>query len=259
MKESVVERSGSRIRLLRGGDGPPLLYLHGSGDGGAWLPPHDRLATRFDVIRPDLPGYNGSDPRSDARTVPGQAEAMWALLDQLGVADVRLVGSSLGGWVAAEMATALPARVTHLILLSPAGLPHPPNTSIDQFSMSDDELLEATYHQPQWRQQMRSRVAELKDDPVAAARLARNATTTEALGRHPYFSDPTLMSRLPGVTARTVVVCGAEDGLIPVECSQAYASSIPGARLVVLDDTGHLPLVERTDETLDLILPFLAT
>ena len=70
MTESTLDVRGTRIRLLRGGDGPPLLYLHGSGDSGVWQPVLDELARDFDVIRPDHPGYGFSDEAKRRRHRP---------------------------------------------------------------------------------------------------------------------------------------------------------------------------------------------
>jgi pimeloyl-ACP methyl ester carboxylesterase len=256
-RESTVRVGGSAIRLLAAGDGDPLLYLHGSGDGGTWLPAHSELAASYSVFRPDLPGYNGSEAGT-VESIADLAARIWDLADELSLASLRIAGSSLGGWVAAEMATSRPERVSHLVLLDAVGLRPAGGNPVDQFAMSGDEAMRAIYHSPELRARLGAAAAERAKDPAAAARMAANGAMTERLGRDPYFHDPTLRDRLPAVSARTLILWGEDDGLVPLECGRLYQQAIPDARLETIAECGHLPLVERTRESLDLIIPFLA-
>lgn len=252
--ESAVVVRGCRVRLLRAGSGAPLLYLHGSGDLGGWLSAHAAWADSYTVWRPDLPGFNHSERRDDVGSVSDLAFRMWDLVDELGIGDVRLVGSSLGGWLAADMATIEPARVSHLVLLDAAGLRPDGGHGVDMFVLSPAEILARTYHSPP-----PANDADGGDDPDQVLLALRNRAATAKLAWNPYFHDVRLSDRLHRVRAKTIVVWGQQDELIPVECGRRYAELIPGARLHTVADCGHLPLLERTDEVLDVVAPFLAS
>jgi pimeloyl-ACP methyl ester carboxylesterase len=259
VSDSTVTLAGARVHLLSKGSGSPLLYIHGSGDVGAWLPAQDELAEHYAVYRPDLPGYNGSERRADINSVADMAAAVWALLDEVFVGQVRIIGSSLGGWVAAEMAAGTPGRVSHLVLLDAVGVEPAGGFPVDQFTMSGPEIVQAVYHSDDLRATVGAETAERLKNPAAAERMAGNASMTRLLGEHPYFHDPSLPERLSGVEAKTLIVWGADDGLVPVACGRRYEELIPDARLVVLADCGHLPLVEQPAAALAEIVPFLAS
>lgn len=258
MNEKTIGFRGSPVRLLSSGTGEPLLYLHGSGDSGDWLPAHTELAESYTVYRPDLAGFNGSARRDDVTSVAELAEWVWGLADELALGDVRIVGSSLGGWVAAQLATTQPSRVSHLVLFDAVGLLPPGGPLVDQFSMTPAELVEAVYFSDSLRQKVSAAAAGRRKDPVVAARMAGNAEMTRTLGEHPYFHDPSLADRLADVTAKTMIVWGEDDGLVPTSVGRLYEELIHGASLHVMAGCGHLPLIEREKDTLHLIVPFLA-
>jgi pimeloyl-ACP methyl ester carboxylesterase len=257
--ESTVEVRGSRVRLLTAGTGDPVLYLHGSGDLGGWLPAHSALAADYTVIRPDLPGFNHSEPRKDVGTISDLAFRIWDLVDELGLETLRVVGSSLGGWLAADLATIEPSRISHLVLVDAAGLRPAGGHGVDMFVLSPAEILARTYHSQQMRDQMVAAAGERENDPDAFLLMLRNRAATAKLAWNPYFHDVRLPDRLHRVRARTLAVWGAEDQLVPVECGQRYAELIPDARLHTIAGCGHLPQLERTEEFLAAVTPFLAS
>ena len=111
-----------RIRLMRGGAGRPLLFLHGAGGAGIWLPCMARLAQKFDVIAPEHPGFGASDTPDWLDTIADLANFYLDFLDQLDLRGVHLVGSSLGGWIAAELAVRNTSRLASLTLVGAAGI-----------------------------------------------------------------------------------------------------------------------------------------
>ncbi len=257
--ESTLTVRGTQVRLLTGGTGDPVLYLHGSGDLGAWLPAHERLAADYSVYRPDLPGFNHSQPREDIGNVHDAAYSIWNLVDELGLDTIRVVGSSLGGWVADDLATIEPARISHLVLIDAAGLRPANGFPVDMFVLSPAEILDLTYHDEQKRTAAVAYATEREDDPDNFLLMLRNRAATAKLGWNPYMHDVRLPSRLHRVKAKTLVLWGREDKLVPLECGEKYAELIPGAQLKVIDGCGHLPLLERSDDALDAVVPFLAS
>lgn len=242
-----VQVGASDLSLLEYGAGPALLYLHGSGDRGGLLPVHQDLGAHLRVLRPDLPGFGESDDLPPGARVHDVALLMAGLLDELGIEQAIVFGSSLGGWVAADLAASRPGLVGRLLLVAPAGLRPPGGPIADQFAMSPDELAAATFHDPALRAQARA------GGQVDQRQLA----STRALGAEPYFHDPGLGPRLAAVSAPTLVVWGADDGLQPATLAPVWQQAIPTATAVVLPDCGHLPHVERRTDFLDLALPFL--
>lgn len=256
--ESTVTVRGRTIRLLTAGSGAPVLYLHGTGDLGEWTPALSDLAGSFRVLRPDLPGFNHSQPRADVRSVHDLAYRTWDLIDALGLDSVRVIGSSLGGWLAADLATVEPARVSHLVLIGAAGLRPPAGFGVDVFVLSPAEMAAKTYHAAQARERALARTAERESDPQQQALQLRNRAATAQLAWNPYFHDPGLADRLHRVRARTLIIWGEQDQLMPAECGRQYEQLIPGAELEVLAGCGHLPQSERTAEFCDLTRAFLA-
>lgn len=254
--ETVVV-DGIRIHVLSAGGGFPLVYLHGAGDLGGWLPALGGLAGSFRVVRPDHPGYNGSDDAPGVGSVADLADRYVPILDALGVDRCHLVGTSLGGWLAAELALRIPARVERLVLVDPAGLPAAiPAPSM--FEVSPDVLIELTCGDAESLAAGRARDAAVRADAVLLGRRGRNGATTARLAGEPYLHDPGLAARLPGLRTPTLLVWGALDGLCPVETAARWTALLPDARLHVVDGAGHLPLVDRPAEFVDVVRDFLS-
>src|SRR5215475_13517236 len=114
---STIAVRGCNIRLMRGGSGPPLLFLHGAGGAGAWLPVMQALAEKFDVIVPEHPGFGESDTPDWLDTIHDLAYFYLDFLEALDLRGVHLVGSSLGGWIAADPAVRNASRLASLTLI----------------------------------------------------------------------------------------------------------------------------------------------
>lgn len=243
---------GHGIRLVTAGSGPPLVYLHGLGDTGALLPVLADLArtgTRT-VIRPDHPGFLDSDPFA-GDSVRELAAVHIALLNDLALGPVDLVGCSFGGWVAAEVALSAPGSVRTLTLIDPAGLPGD-GSAPNAFSTDPALMLDLTVHDPDRRAALR---ATPPDERVARG-LARSHATARRLAEDPYMCDPTLAARLAALRMPVQLFWGAEDGVIPVGYALGWQRALPAdTRVEIIDEAGHLPHVERPDEFLARFAP----
>jgi pimeloyl-ACP methyl ester carboxylesterase len=242
--------------VLTAGQGEPLLYLHGVGDLGGWLPALGELASGFRVVRPDHPGFNGSDDDATVDSVAALAGRTLDLLDVLGLDRVHVIGTSLGGWVAAELALRAPGRVARLVLVDPAGLTGPVEGP-SMFDVDPDELVRLTCGDTGSQVAGQARDAAVRADAELSARRARNAAAARRIGG-PTLRDPSLSHRLADVDACTLVVWGERDGLLPVELGSAWTAAIPRARLHVVDGAGHLPLVDRPGEFVQVVRAFLS-
>src|SRR5229473_6070158 len=132
---------GCGITLMRAGTGRPLLVLHGASDGGHWWPAMTDLAARHDVIVPEHPGYGASDMPAWLDTISDLANFYLDLLDQLDLRGVHLIGSSLGGWIAAELAVRNSTRLASLTLIGAAGIHVKDVEQVDTFLSNDEQRI----------------------------------------------------------------------------------------------------------------------
>jgi pimeloyl-ACP methyl ester carboxylesterase len=250
--ERLDARAGS-IQILRGGDGPPLLFLHAAGGAGTWLPFHGLLARRFEVIAPDHPGFGGSDDMPEVEAIDDLVYHYLDVLDRLELERVNVVGGSLGGWIAAELAVHSPQRVQRLALLGAAGLRVPGNMAADVFLKTPDQAVAMLYKYPE------PVLEAMPADPDVDFILAFQRDMA-ALARYawvPYLNDPKLERRLHRVAAPTLVLWADDDRVMPIEHGRRYAERIPDATLRVIEDCGHAMYFERPDAFADAVTEFL--
>jgi pimeloyl-ACP methyl ester carboxylesterase len=245
---------GKHTQLFEGGAGSPLLYLHGAGTFW-WMPVHDLLARCFQVYLPVHPGFGNSQGGDEIEVIEDLVFHYTALLDTLGIAKISLVGLSLGGWIAAELALRRPDRVDRLVLVDAAGLRVEGAPTAEFFMATPPQLRSLLFAQPD------SDLAKsLIPDVPPPERLEMALRGREAAARllwNPHFAQRKLRSRLQHIQAPTLVVWGKEDSLVPLAHGQAFAAGIPNARLVVLDGCAHLPPFEQPESFVATVLPFL--
>lgn len=254
--ERMIDVRGRRVRLAQAGRGEPLVYLHGSGDLGDWTPALELLARDFTVYRPDHPGFGRSDDDPSVDSVLDMAFSYLDLFDRLGLDRVSLAGISLGGWIAAQLAVLEPARVAKLVLVGPAGLradvPVP-----DVFTLDPVRQAELLYYQPKIRAVAMALAAAIPDDAELFQRYLRNRMASAHLAWNPYFHDPKLAARLHRVSAPVLVIWGAHDRLLPVAHADRWARALPGARLEIFTESGHLPPAEEPQAFASVVRGFL--
>jgi len=259
-ERSTRRVAGRDVTLLRGGGGGTLLYLHGLCDVHAVWPGDDwtgflaALAARFDVVAPALPGYNASTGLEELDDVEDYVFHLVDLCDAVGVeTPVAVVGHSLGGWFAAELALRRPDLVARVVLLAPLGV-HVRGVEVPPFfgAVAPRGIGGAG--------EARSLLFARPDGPVATGALPDTMTTEQQLlwfavlagaarlgWKAPHFQSRKLTERLGRVRVPTLVVRGEQDRLVPAEAARTWAGSIPGARLVEIPDAGHCLPLERPD------------
>ena len=250
-----VPLTGGSLRVITAGSGPALVYLHGTGDQGELLPVLRTLSVNHFVVRPDHPGFIESDDIApdgdhDLGGVRGMAAVHEHLLDTLGVEEFVLVGCSLGGWTAAELALRIPDRVTRLVLIDPAGLPGD-GSAPNIFELDAEDTLSATVHDPERR--AAARAAARQGDPTISARIARSVARARSIASDPYMHDPTLAARLGALKMPVDIVWGREDGIVPVSYARSWTDALPQARLTIVPEAGHLPHVEKPATFLEVM------
>jgi pimeloyl-ACP methyl ester carboxylesterase len=248
----TVTVAGAAIRLFRGGPerGRPVVFLHGAGGHTGWMAFLDALARGFAVFAPEHPGFGRSDDPPWLDEVTDLAYFHLDLLQALGLDRVHLIGTSLGGWVAAEMAVRNTARLASLTLVGAVGIAVNDATIPDIFRMPDDENLRRYYADPQRAARRSADLARALADPAAMAIVAKNRATVTRLAYRSRFHNPELKKWLHRIDVPTLLIWGEADRIVPPAFGAAYRALIPGARLVVLPDAGHAPFEERQDEFL---------
>ena len=233
-----------RIRLMRGGAGAPLLFLHGGGGAGIWLPCMAQLAKKFDVIAPEHPGFGDSDTPPWLDTIEDLANFYLDFLDQLDLRGVHLIGSSLGGWVAAELAVRNATRLASLTLIGAAGIHLKDVEQVDTFLSNDEQRIRDLFHD----QELAEAVIAGSERPELEDAALKNRMMTAKLSWQPRNHDPQLRKWLHRIKVPTLLVWGDHDRLFPKEYALAYQRLIPGAKVVIIPNCGHLPHVEKGDE-----------
>jgi pimeloyl-ACP methyl ester carboxylesterase len=238
------------------GTGRPVLLLHGGGGPRTVADFATRLATDADsqlrVITPVHPGFDGT-PRSAGLSSPAGLAALYAeLLEELELEDVLVVGNSIGGWIAAELALLAPSQVAGYVLVDAVGIEVQGHPVIDFFSLPLPAIAEYSYYAPD---AFRIDPAALR--PAAQQTLAANRVTLEAYaGRE--MLDPTLLGRLAAVQAPTLVAWGEADRIADPDYGRALAAAIPGARFELMLRTGHLPQMETPEQLSEVLRTFAA-
>ncbi len=238
------------VRIDEQGTGRPVLLLHGGGGPQTVAPLAAGLASQFAVITPTHPGF-ALTPRPDWYDgIDDLAITYLELLEQRDLRDVLVIGSSIGGWIAAEMATREHNRITAVILIDAVGINVDGVDIADFFALPPDELAQRTFHNP-----------SLMPDPTTLPAEARemlkaNGVAIAAYAKEPYMHDPKLRRRLKLVQQPVLTLWGESDQIAPLTYGQAYAKSFPNARFESIPQAGHLPQIEQPDATLAHILRF---
>jgi pimeloyl-ACP methyl ester carboxylesterase len=247
--------AGIELELIDRGSGAPTLFLHGAGGVRADDPFVGLLARQRRVIAPSHPGFGKSALPDWLDSVDDIAHVHLELLDRLSLRQVDLIGASVGGWIAAEMATKAPERFDHLVLIGPVGVKTGQVDRLDVpdvFATAQDKLQRLLYHDPE---KFRPDFKALSDDEVMV--MARNRETLALIAWEPYMHNPKLKHRLHRVSAPTLFLRGESDGLVSAEYLERYARLVPNARTLTIAKAGHVPQLEQAQATAAEVLKFL--
>src|SRR5499433_2254587 len=254
--ELTIRIAGIDVHTWVGGRGDPLLVLHGAGGNRGFTRWTHQVAERFTVWAPSHPCFGRSDDADWMEGIDDLARFYLWFIDAAKLGRPHVLGHSIGGWTAAEMATMSADAIGRLVLVAPAGLKPETGEILDVFYYSPVQLLTMTVHDaktvPEWQ--------ELYGRPPSPAEIeiaTRNREMAARLTWKPYMHNPRLAHFLPRVTNRTLIIWGREDRVVPVECGEQYRRLLPAATLTVLERCGHLPPIEQPDHFARLVTDFL--
>jgi len=265
---------GQPVNVIALGEGPPLVFVHGlSGSWQNWLEQLPVFAASHRVIALDLPGFGHSPMPREKISISGYARTLDRLLGELRIDAAAVVGNSMGGFVAAELAISVPQRVERLVLVSAAGLStyaHPRATrslpifrrlerTITAYAAWTASKSETVARRPRLREATLGLVAAHPGRlaaPLAAEQLrgAGKPGFVQALEANLNYD---FRERLPEIACPTLIVWGDSDRIITVRDADLYEQLIPDARKVIFKDTGHVAMLERPAAFNELLERFL--
>lgn len=243
------------IEITECGTGVPLVFLH-AGEGLAFCEPlFAKLAKVCRVIAPSHPGFGHTDLPASFRTIDDLAYFYLDLFDTLQLRDAVLVGTSFGGWIAAEIAIRSTAHLSRLVLADAVGIRvSQDETAVeieDIFTLHPDDVERRSLVEPaKWRRA----VDTLSDDELGV--IARNRESLALFGWMPYMYNPLLKRWLHRIRIPTLVLWGEQDGIVSTDYGRAYASAIPDARFEIIQDAAHHAPIEQHERFAAALMRF---
>jgi 4,5:9,10-diseco-3-hydroxy-5,9,17-trioxoandrosta-1(10),2-diene-4-oate hydrolase len=241
---------GIPTRVLSAGGGPALVFLHGTGGSGkVWFNQLRRFEPDYRVLAPDLPGYGQTPLPEGIRSIDDYPGFILSLLDEAGLAEAVLIGNSMGGRVALQLALDHPERVSGLVLVNASGLSLPEFPIFHARDAAPEEFAARLYYRASSRGDIAERFVQSPEQVRARQTMLR-------LTAGPLRHD--MQDRLGEVQAPTLVIWGEGDRIIPPAYADAFVAGIPNATLAMIARAGHVPMLERPGAVNEAIARFLA-
>jgi len=252
---TIVTIDDVEIELDRRGRGAPLLLLQSEDALESESPIVTELAQRYEVLIPSPPGFGRSNRPQWITCMDDVAYLYLELLARLNLTAVTVVGFSLGGWIAAEMATKNDTRLAKLVLVDPLGIKvgGPTDRDIaDIYLLHPDEVAKLRWFDAE------KGARDYKTMPEDDLRIiARNRESFARFCWEPYMHNPKLRHRLHRIGVPTLLVWGENDGIVTPRYGEAYRELIPGARLAIVPEAGHYPHIEAPQRFMQHLTAFL--
>jgi len=245
------------VRCFQGGSGRPLVFLHGAGGLMAEDPFLGALAAKFHVFAPLLPGYGDSEEAPGLRDMLDVTLHTLDVVDALGLKDPILVGHSMGGMIAAEMAALAPKDFSRLVLIAPAGLWLDDHPIPDLFSAVPYEYPALLFHDAEAGAALMTRGVNFDDLEWLKGFLVTNARQLGMAGKLLFpIPDRGLKDRLYRIKAKTLLIWGDSDRLIPPVYAQAFKKGIADVALASIPEAGHMAIWEQTAKVVAAVEKF---
>jgi pimeloyl-ACP methyl ester carboxylesterase len=257
MESKAFHRVGeANIELVRRGAGPPLLLLESEEQRERDMPFVAELAKRFEVLIPSPPGFGRSNRPEFVGSMDDIAYVYNAILRNLDLREVIVLGFSMGGWIASEMASKTDERLSKLILVAPFGVKHggPTDQDIADIWVLHPRKVEAL----KWRDPEKGKrdFSGWSDEDLLI--VARNNESFARFCWQPYMHNPKLRHRLGAVRAPLRMIWGANDGIMTPDYGRKYAALFATHSFETIDEAGHYPHVEQPEKFAEALRRALA-
>src|SRR4051794_9904199 len=254
MDLKTVQTRHVPVRYFEGGSGPDLVFLHGAGGVTADDPFLNALAETHHVYAPLVPGYGDSEECAEIRDMLDFTLHTWDVVEALGLKDPVLVGHSMGGMIAAEMAAIQPNDVSRLALICPAGLWDDEHPIADLFATMPYEMPALLFHDAEAGAAMMTAGRNVTDPNFLQTYLVANARQLGMAGRILFpIPERGLAGRVHRIRARAGIVWGGSGRPLPPVYAHAFKKAILGAELVSIPEAGHMVTLERPRAVADAI------
>ncbi|HWU58904.1 MAG TPA: alpha/beta hydrolase [Microbacteriaceae bacterium] len=236
------------------GDGRPVLVIHGGGGPATVSGIAQQLSDDYRTVTPTLPGWNGASRPDWLTRIDQLATALLELLEAEGLRELAVIGSSIGGWIAAEMAIRDhdAGRITGLVLVDSVGVAIPGQPIRDFFSLDAAGIARYSFADSDRFFTDPTTVPEAQKSAQQA-----NMVSLKLLAGDPYMHDPELLDRLTQIGIPTLVIWGDSDGIVTPAYGRAFADAFAHGRFELVANAGHLPQIEQPTATLELIRNYL--
>jgi len=256
--KEITKVAGADLHIIQGGSGDPILVLHDEMGQTVPLRYAETLAQDFSLHMPAHPGFGITEQLKWVMSVRDLASWYLRVIEEMGLERVNLLGFSLGGWLAAEMAAQSPQSINKMALVAPTGIKPPTGDILDMFLIIAREYMEECFLDAS--STMEYPVAyPLEPDADQIEMWEQSREESARLSWRPYMYHqalPHLLGRLKDLP--TLLVWGDQDGVVPISAGEAYRDAIQGAKLEIIANCGHHPEMEQTDEFVSLVKSFFA-
>ena len=263
-----ADLDGLRIHYLDKGEGTPVVLIHGyTSSTYTWKDQFDELSKKYRVIAVDLKGFGFSDKPDGDYSRRAQGEVVASLLDRLQIPRAWLVGNSMGGETALNVAVAHPDKVLGLVLIDSAGIKVQGRTSLAPWylqmpvlgrlltalALTSDQLVRAGLEKSFFDD---SKVTDERVNAYYQPLKTQGGQLSATRARAQFELFP-IEDRIPGIKVPTLIIWGAEDTLIPLEAGRKLNELISGSKLVIFEKCGHVPQEEMPERVLSEIAGFI--
>lgn len=257
VNKEVVAVSGCDLEVITVGDGQPVLALHGGNGPFGAAPFVKALGARHRVIVPSHPGFGYSSRPDHVDKIDDVAYVYLDLLETLDLRDVVVMGFSIGGWIAAEIATKCLHRIAKVVMVGAVGIKlgdRETRDFPDVFAMSAEQLSQLAFHDPE---KAKIDFSAMSDETLRL--VSRNRETFALYAWEPYLHNPKLLSRLHRITVPALFLWGESDGLVRPEYGRRYSEIVPHGEFDIVARAGHAPHLEQPHSFTQRVLEFLAS
>lgn len=255
VREETHKVGADDLIVLRAGAGKPVLVLHEELGYPGWQKWNDALASKHQLITPLHPGF-GRTPRADwIMNIRDLALFYARFIREQKLAPIEVIGFSLGGWIAAEMAASDPALFSKMALVAPAGIRPPQGDIMDLFTVPAFTYLRRSVvneNTPEFRSLYGG-----GDTPEAYEAFEDARAETARLAWQPYMFDPSLPHLLEAVGVPSLIVWGREDNVVPFSAASVFQKSLKNSKLAAFENCGHRPESEKSDQFIKEVQSFL--
>tara|TARA_A100001037_G_C15153803_1_gene641793 strand:- start:12942 stop:13766 length:825 start_codon:yes stop_codon:yes gene_type:complete len=268
-KLETLNICNTQIEMLTGGSGDPLLILHGTDGSLGWLEYAEQLSQNHTVYIPSHPGFGNSEKPSWIQTISDLSCFYSWFIEELQLENCNLIGFSIGGWIAAELLSVSPSLFNKVVLVDSAGIKPQQSDIVDIFLLTPQQVAQLMVKNSSQVPEF-EKVFENADAPSGTYYITgstgsfnpqyvadKNRETAVRLCWKPYMFDPKLPYTLNRVKNPVQIIWGKNDAVIPPECATLFQHAIPNSQLNLIDNCGHLPHMEQTDEFVKLVNNFL--